>query len=310
LHSFTAPTDQNANGRAINSDGALPVGGLASLGDTIYGTTSSGGDSGNGTVFAIGTDGTGFSTLYIFSAISPCCPSINADGAYPAAGLVISGNTLYGTASYGGDSGAGTVFAVNTDGTDFTTLHSFAAQDGNNAFGYPLNSDGIKPTATLVLSGNILLGTASYGGRSGNGTLFALNTDGTGFTNLHTFTALNNGANFDGAYPAGGLVLSGNTLYGAAVSGGTSGGGTVFAINMDGTSFRTVHSFDGGSGGGSPSAGLTFSNETLYGTTLSGGSLGNGTVFKVQTDGSGFHILHNFADSVTDGYSPDGGVIL
>ena len=49
----------------------------------------------------------------------------NSDGANPRAGLILSGNTLYGTASNGGTSGNGTVFAVNTDGTGFTNLHSF-----------------------------------------------------------------------------------------------------------------------------------------------------------------------------------------
>jgi uncharacterized repeat protein (TIGR03803 family) len=54
-----------------------------------------------------------FTTLYSFTATSGPYPSINSDGANPAAGLVLSGNTLYGTASAGGGSGLGTVFAVN-----------------------------------------------------------------------------------------------------------------------------------------------------------------------------------------------------
>src|SRR5438270_518090 len=87
----------------------------------------------------------------------------------------------------------------------FTTLHSFN------------HSDGANPLAGLVLSGNTLYGTAQSGGSSGYGTVFAVNTDGTGFTNLHSFTARNTfGANSDGANPAAGLVLSGNTLYGTA----------------------------------------------------------------------------------------------
>src|ERR1041384_8104362 len=52
------------------------------------------------------------------------------DGAHPAAELILSGNTLYGTAAQGGRSGYGTLFAVNTDGTGFTILHSFASSDG------------------------------------------------------------------------------------------------------------------------------------------------------------------------------------
>ena len=48
----------------------------------------------------------------------------------PYGGLILSGNTLYGTAQYGGSSGNGTVFAVNTDGTGFTNLYSFTAISG------------------------------------------------------------------------------------------------------------------------------------------------------------------------------------
>jgi len=49
----------------------------------------------------------------------------NSDGAFPLAGVILSGNTLYGTASWGGGKGVGTVFRVSTDGTSFTNLHSF-----------------------------------------------------------------------------------------------------------------------------------------------------------------------------------------
>jgi uncharacterized repeat protein (TIGR03803 family) len=43
--------------------------------------------------------------------------------------LVLLSNTLYGTAFYGGSSGKGTVFAIQTDGTGFTNLHSFNGRD-------------------------------------------------------------------------------------------------------------------------------------------------------------------------------------
>ena len=60
----------------------------------------SGGSSGNGTVFAVNTDGTGFTNLHSFTAASTngLIPSTNSDGANPEAGLILSGNTLYGTA--------------------------------------------------------------------------------------------------------------------------------------------------------------------------------------------------------------------
>ena len=112
---------------------------------------------------------------------------------------------------------------VNTDGTGFKNLYSFT---GGN--------EGYYPQAGLILSGNTLYGTTPYGGTNGSGTVFAVNTDGTGFTNLYSFTAFNydNLTNSDGFYPLAGLILSGNTLYGTASAGGSSDNGTVFSLTL------------------------------------------------------------------------------
>lgn len=61
------------------------------------------------------------------------------------------------------------------------------------------------------------------------------------FKTLYSFTA--GATNLDGAYPQDGLILSGNTLYGATWHGGSGGNGTVFALQTDGTAFRTLHVF-------------------------------------------------------------------
>jgi uncharacterized repeat protein (TIGR03803 family) len=220
LHSFT-PTTPPFTG----SDGAGPWAGLILSGNTLYGTTVSGGSSDRGTVFAVNTDGSAFTILYSFTGFD--------DGAQPYAGLILSGNTLYGTAYSGGSSGSGTVFAVNTDGTGFTTVYSFTG-----------GSDGADPRAGLILSGNTLYGTASGGGSSGSGTVFAVNTNGTGFATLYSFTAASGSyphyINSDGVDPEGVLILSGNILYGTARQGGSSGCGTVFAVNTVGRSFTTL----------------------------------------------------------------------
>src|SRR5689334_892928 len=61
--------------------------------------------------------------IYDFSSTPSSYPYTNSDGAVPQAGLLLSGNTLYGTASGGGISGRGTLFKVNADGSGFTNLH-------------------------------------------------------------------------------------------------------------------------------------------------------------------------------------------
>ena len=118
----------------------------------------------------------------------------------------LSGSTLYGTTRDGGPGEAGTVFAINTDGTGFTNLYIF----GSLQFA----ADGAIPQASLILSGSRLYGTTVYGGENSAGVIFAINTDGTGYTNFYNFSALVNNTNSDGANPFGSLLSSGSTLYG------------------------------------------------------------------------------------------------
>ncbi len=281
LHSFSAAAT-NELGRYTNSDGAAPLCGLAISGSTLYGTASGGGLFGDGSIFRVNTDGTGFTNLHSFTAYSSVYfYGTNSDGYAPQAGVVVSGNALYGTAEYGGVFGKGTVFKVNTNGIGFTNLYSFT---GGN--------DGDYPIAGLILSGNILYGTANAGGYFINwGTVFAINTDGLDFTNLHSFSY------GDGSTPQGALILSGHTLYGTTTAGGSAGTGALFAGNTDGTGFMNLYSFTAGnydsatgnytnSDGYQPSAALILSGNTLYGTAFIGGVSDDGTVFSFSLSGA------------------------
>jgi uncharacterized repeat protein (TIGR03803 family) len=259
------------SGALTNSDGFHPIGGLILSGNSLFGTTYVGGSAGKGTVFRLNTNGTGFTNLHNFTG---------SDGASPRADLMLSGKILYGTAEVGGSSGNGALFTLNTDGGDFTNLHHFTALSGPAS----TNSDGLNPMGGLILSGSTLYGTAYVGGAPGNGTVFAINTNGTGFVSLHSFTALpvpGYSTNSDGRHPYAGLILSGNTLYGTASEGGTAGYGTVFAVNADGTGFTTLYSFTDGGDGAFPNAGLILSSNALYGTAELGGNSAKGTIFRL-----------------------------
>ena len=295
LHIFSGFVPEGGN---LNS-------GLILSGGMLYGTAAFGGGLDHGCIFAISTNGTVVTNVYSFTPLSQDFPSTNSDGAYPDAGLVLSGNRLYGMANGGGPSGVGTVFAININGTGFTNLHSFVTSDGQVP---DRGSRSIRQRYPLWHDAR----------RRGRwyGTIFKMNTNVSGFTNLYSFTQASGSpqTNGDGAFPACSLVLLGNTLYGTAAEGGNSGSGTVFKINTDGSDFGVLHHFTAMSGplasnsdGARPHAGLTLSGGMLYGTASLGGTSGNGAVFKINTDGTGFATLYSFTptNGVT-GVNPDG----
>ncbi|MGA2686009.1 MAG: choice-of-anchor tandem repeat GloVer-containing protein [Verrucomicrobiota bacterium] len=281
-----------------NSDGAGPLAGLILSGSTLYGTTGSGGSSGQGTVFSLSTNGNNYTVLKNFTALDPVAGT-NTDGASPGAALLLSGSTLYGTTQYGGAGRNGTIFRVSTNGSNFTNFYSFTS---NGA------SDGANPTAPLILSGSTLYGTASAGGDDGIGTVFSVSTNGTGFNRLHSFS----GTGTDGDSPYGGLLLSGGLLYGTTAfgdNGSGDGDGTVFRVSVTGgSSFTNLYSFTGPDGSG-PEGELVLSGSTLYGTTSGGGAYNYyGTVFQINTDGTGFAVVGSLNGD--NGAGPQYGLVL
>jgi len=200
------------------------------------------------------------------------------------AGLVLSDNTLYGTTEAGGTPGYGTVFGINTNGSGYATLYSFAG-----------GSDGETPQAPLLLASNTLYGTASAGGIGGQGTIFSIDTDGSSYRTIYNF-----GTNSDdGASPQAGLTYSSNTLYGVTEGGGTNGYGAIFRINVNGSQYTNLYDF-GGPDGANPVAGLILSGSTLYGTTESGGANGDGTIFSIGVGGTGYTNLQSLGSAETD----------
>lgn len=179
--------------------------------------------------------------------------------------------------------------------------------------------DGYAPQGSLVKdeAGN-LYGTTTWGGsvdcyingqEVGCGTVFKIDRTGSE-TILYNFGQ----SQGDGVGPQAGVVRdSAGNLYGTAARGGGGdcggyGCGTVFKLDTAGHE-TILHSFTGGSDGGTPNAGVILDNGgNLYGTTSVGGSsCGCGTVFRLDPSGNET-VLHSF--SGTDGAYPWAGLVL
>jgi uncharacterized repeat protein (TIGR03803 family) len=279
-----------------DSDGSNPiVGVIQDRVGNLYGTAPGGGEQNKGVVYEVDTAGIE-TVLYSFKGMS--------DGAYPFAPLARdrAGN-LYGTTISGGQrqissafcvNGCGTVFKIGASGNE-TVLYRFTGR-----------ADGCYPQQGLLLdkSGN-MFGTTTSCGSSGNGTIFKI--DGTGsFTVLHTFA----GSPSDGSSPAfGHLTMSqSGSLYGTTTIGGSDNAGVVYELSKNRT-LTLLHSFTfGASDGCRPLGSVALDKErNLYGTTENCGSIGSGTIWKVNKNGKET-ILHNIASG--EGGQPMAGVTL
>jgi uncharacterized repeat protein (TIGR03803 family) len=201
--SFTDLHDFN-----VISGGYAPQGSmtLSVSGTVLYGMLNSGGANDSGAIFSIHTDGSNYKDIYDFTG---------PKGRNPQRDLLLAGNKLYGMALGGGANQDGVIFSVDTDGTAFTDLHDFTGTQGIEPFGdlilvgqkfygmtyyggIPYDSglvfsidtngsgftvldelngiDGAYPKGDLFLVGDKLYGMATYGGTSGNGVIFRLDT--------------------------------------------------------------------------------------------------------------------------------------
>ncbi len=249
-------------------DGWAPTSSLIYDGTFLYGTTADGGTGGGGTVFRIMPNGSAYNRLLNFDG---------TNGSTPFGSLTTDGTYLYGMTNKGGTSSQGSIFKIYTDGTGFVNLFDFKG----------INGTGIWPRGALFIAGTSLYGMTNKGGAYGNGTIFKIETDGTGYTTLLDF----NGTN--GSYPTGALISDGTFLYGVTPNGGSSAG-TVFKIKPDGTGYVKLYDFDCTNGGDCyPEGDLFYDGSFLYGMT-DGGKYGNGSIFKIKTDGTGFTRLLDF----------------
>jgi uncharacterized repeat protein (TIGR03803 family) len=279
------------------ADGSSPHAGLTlGTNGNFYGATGGGGASSGGTIFEVTPHGE-LTTLYSFCSLSNC-----ADGSFPTGGLVLARNgKFYGTTQLGGFYagclvGCGTVFEITHEGK-LTTLYSFCSQANC--------PDGSMPSTGLVQAadGN-LYGTTNWGG-NGAGVIFRLTLQGKMAT-FYTFNAEAQGAN-----PNSLIEAADGSLYGTTQNGGVTGGGTIFRITLDGklTVLTTLCEERSPSCVFAPQAGLVQASDgNFYGTTISGGTYGDGAIFQLTPRGK-LTVLYNFCSEACGGWSPAAAMI-
>jgi uncharacterized repeat protein (TIGR03803 family) len=291
LHTFTG-----------GGDGGNPYSGLTmDQAGNLYGTAYAGG-SGYGTVYRLKRSGANWilNPLYSFAG--------GTDGANPEARVIFGPDgLLYGTTLFGGvvgcgPSGCGTVFDLRPTPRTCTAalcpwtetvIHRFASgADGN----YPEFGDLIFDRI-----GNAY-GVTYDGGSGGLGTVFELTPSEEGWTEnvLYNFPSSRN----DGIFPGAVTRDAAGNLYGTTFNGGPSNNGTVFQLTYSpgvGWKENVLYSFENGSDGGLPIAGVIFDQSgNLYGATENGGSGGGGTVFELTPSNGNW--IYNLLYSFPGGY--------
>ncbi len=270
LHDFSLPLN-GANPRGIQQSG-----------NSLYGVTSAGGAFNAGVFFKTALDG----TAVLVHDFDPA-----VDGEYPNTDLEMSADgSFYGTARFGGENAAGTVFSIDPEGT-VEVIHNFdGAEMGRFPFGQILaHSDGSY------------YGTTINGGLYDNGILYRIDENGI-FTKLFDFYSFFDAGDIEAKLIEG---INGN-LYGAAASGGSSFNGALFEYDFSSSLVSVIHSFEDATDGSQPKGNLIMTVDgSIYGST-SGGGLGGGSLFQYNP-ATGYETIY-LLDPAVDGASIVGGL--
>ena len=210
--------------------------------------------------------------------------NVSQSGSNPTGLLVGADGNLYGITRAGGLYNSGTVFRMNPDSYSYDVLRAF----GTNI------TDAQTPVTLLQARDGLLYGMTSGGGDNGQGVVFRMATDGSGYTNLHSFgTVLN-----DAYIPEALIQGADGLLYGVAQTGGSNYYGAAFKLTTNGSAYQVFYSFGNDfvstssssfyADGTSPVAIMQGTDGALYGVTQQDGSNAVGVVYKLSTNGSTF----------------------
>jgi uncharacterized repeat protein (TIGR03803 family) len=266
----------------IHDGGCCSVAALTLAGDGyFYGVTQLGGSTGNGSLFKISPSGS-YTEIYEFDG--------KTNGGTPAsAPIQASDGNLYGITDNGFGTGS-TVYRYTLSGS-LSTIYQFSGAYSRDA---PL----------IQASDQFLYGTTAIGGSANCGAVFQMSTAG---VLLQSVPFL---CNAGGSFPGPLMQASDGNFYGTTTEGGVKNQGTIFKMTPD-FQLSILYTFLGQSNGGvdgaDPLPGLIQATDgNLYGATTEGGSFGEGTLFRISTDGT-YELLYSFGGST--GVFPEGNLM-
>jgi uncharacterized repeat protein (TIGR03803 family) len=260
------------------------------------------------------------STIYSFGTTQPI------DGGVPKGSLTYVNGLLFGRTTTTiatmptpastpvGSYGVVFHFDPNNVASSYSIDHVFAGHDAD-----PPDGDNPRHDAMTPFNG-LLYGTTLDGGSHNNGIIFSIGQDGTGYQVL---LSLHNSIG-DESHSC--FVVVNDILYGMTAAGGDNGEGVIFSFNPatptptptatptpTPANFQTLFSFAcASSTGKEPHGRLTLdpNGTTLYGMTRKGGDHDYGVVFKVDTSGNNYQVLHDFSGGDSDGATSDHGYVV
>jgi len=243
-----------------------------------------------GILFKVNGDGSGFSDLYDFKQY------VDSSGLDPFGTLCKAINNKYYGVTYSGGTGSiysGVIFSFDLSTNSYQRLYTFGQTSATFPMGYDQN---------FIQANNGLLYAMSWGGGlHGGGAIYTLDPSTNAYAEVYQFNKPT------GELPHGNFTYTANgKFYGTTFRGGANDSGTVFSYNPNSNVYQMLSGLNSSTGDFPSCTLVQASNGKLYGTTVRGGLINQGSIFSLDTGTNlltkvyDFDTLHGYYTEYSD----------